>query len=69
MIDLSVFLSGQVGMALSLVLLAVLAVREVARVSTEPRWQALARTLTVAAAPIMIVFLITVTILMVEAFR
>jgi predicted thioesterase len=62
-------MNGQAGSALALLLLALLAIREIARVSSGPRWQALARALTVAATPIMIIFLATVAILIVQAFR
>jgi hypothetical protein len=62
-------MNGQVGIALALLLLTLLAIREVARVSAGPRWQALARALTIAATPIVIIFLATVAILIAEAFR
>jgi predicted thioesterase len=65
----TIFMNGQAGSALALLLLALLAIREIARVSSGPRWQALARALTVAATPIMIIFLATVAILIVQAFR
>ena len=61
--------NGQVGVALALLLLALLALREVARVSTGPRWKALARGLTVAAIPILIIFLTTAAIYIIQAFR
>ena len=67
--NLATFMSGQVGIAVSLLLLAMLAIREVARVSAGPRWQALARALTVAATPILIIFLATVATLIVQALR
>ena len=65
----TIFMNGQAGSALALLLLALLAIREIARVSTGPRWQALARALTVAATPILIIFLATVVLLIVQAFR
>ena len=61
--------NGQVGVALALLLLALLALSEVARVSAGPRWQALARALAVAATPILIIFIATVAINIFEAFR
>jgi hypothetical protein len=62
-------MNGQVGIVVALLLLALLAIREVARVSAGPRWQALARALTIAATPLVIIFLATVAILIAEAFR
>jgi hypothetical protein len=67
--SLATFMNGQVGIALALLLLTLLAIREVARVSAGPRWQALARALTIAATPLVIIFLATVAILIAEAFR
>jgi hypothetical protein len=67
--NLAVFMNGQVGIAVALLLLALLAIREVARVSSGPRWQALERALTIAATPILIIFLATVAILIVSAFQ
>ena len=61
--------NSQVGIAIALLLLALLVVREVARVSSGPRWKALARGLTVAATPILIIFLTTVAIYIIQAFR
>lgn len=61
--------NGQVGVAVALLLLALLALREVARVSAGPRWQALARALKVAATPILIIFMTTAAIYIIEAFR
>lgn len=69
MTNLVIFMNGQAGIAMALLLLTLLAIREIARVSTGPRWQALARALTVAATPLFIIFLATVAFLMVEAFR
>jgi hypothetical protein len=61
--------NSQVGIAIALLLLALLVVREVARVSSGPRWKALARGLTVAVTPILIIFLTTVAIYIIQAFR
>jgi hypothetical protein len=61
--------NSQLGIALALLLLALLAVREVARVSAGPRWKALARWLTVASIPILILFLMTAAIYIIQAFR
>ena len=69
MANLALFTNGQMGIAVALLLLAILALREVARVSSGPRWQALAQALTVAATPILIIFLATVVVLIVEAFK
>ena len=69
MTNLALFTNGQVGIAIALLLLAILALREVARVSSGRRWQALAQALTIAATPILIIFLATVAVLIVEAFK
>ena len=69
MTNLALLTNGQVGIAIALLLLAILALREVARVSSGRRWRALAQALTVAATPILIIFLATVTVLIVEAFK
>jgi hypothetical protein len=60
-------MNGQVGIAVALLLLALLALREIARVSSGPRWQALARALTVAITPVLIIFLVTVTVYIIQA--
>src|SRR5258708_31235999 len=65
--SLATFMNGQAGVAVALLLLALLAVREVARVSAGPRWQALARALTIAATPLVIIFLATVAVLFLAA--
>ncbi len=67
--NLATFMNGQAGIAVGLLLLALLAIREVARVSAGPRWHALARALTIAATPILIIFLASVAILLFEALR
>jgi hypothetical protein len=67
--NLANFMNAQAGIAVALLLLALLALREVARVSAGPRWQALARAVTIAATPILIIFLATVAILIVSAFQ
>jgi hypothetical protein len=67
--SLATFMSGRVGIAVALLLLVLLAIREVARVSAGPRWRALARAITIVATPLFIIFLATVAILIVEAFR
>jgi len=61
--------NSQAGIVVAVLLLALLAVREVARVSAGPRWQALARALTIAATPLAIIFLATVAVLIVQAFH
>ena len=61
--------NGQVGAAIALLLLGMLALREVARVSTGSRWRALARALTVAVTPVFIIFITTVAFYIVDAFR
>jgi hypothetical protein len=53
----------------ALLLLALLAIREIARVSADPRWRALARALNVAIVPPLIVFLTVVVLRIYEAFR
>ena len=60
-------MNGQVGIVVALLLLGLLALRELARVSSGPRWQALARALTVAITPVLIIFLMTVTIYIIQA--
>jgi hypothetical protein len=53
----------------ALVLLALLAIREIARVSDDPRWQALARALNIAIIPPLVVFLTVVVLRVYQAFR
>ncbi len=67
--NLADFMSGPVGVGVAALLLLVLAVREVARVSAGPRWQALTRALTVAATPLLILFLATAVVLIAEALK
>ena len=62
-------LAGYAGMiALALVLMALLIVREVARVSTSARWQMLARLLTIAIVPLLLIFLAAVTLRITNTF-
>ena len=67
--NLSLFMSGPAGIALGLLLLGLLAMREVAHVAAGPRWQALARALTIVVTPLLIIFLAAVVDLVIEAFR
>lgn len=67
--SLADLMQGRAGVAVALLLLALLAVREVARVSTGPRWQALVRAATVAATPLLIIFLAAVVTLIAGALR
>ena len=67
--NLSLFMNGPAGISLGILLLGLLALREVARVAAGPRWQALARALTIVATPILIIFLAAVADLLIEAFR
>ena len=67
--NLVVGLSGELGIAVSLLLLALLALREIARVSTGPHWEALARALTVAITPVLIIFLAAVAIYLIQALQ
>jgi hypothetical protein len=53
----------------ALILLALLAIREIARVSDDARWQALARALNVAIFPPLLVFLTVVVLRIYQAFR
>ncbi len=53
----------------ALVLLALLAIREIARVSDDPRLRALARALNIAIIPPLVVFLSVVVLRIYEAFR
>jgi len=63
------FLNGPAGVAVALVLLAMLAIRELARVSAKQRGRALARALTVAATPMLIIFLASVALLLAQSFH
>ena len=63
------FMNGPAGVVITLLLLAILAAREVARISGGRRRQALARALSVAATPLLVIFLAAVAILLVQAFR
>lgn len=63
------FLNGPAGVAVAVVLLAMLAIRELARVSARPRGRALARALTVAATPMLVIFLASVALLLAQSFR
>jgi hypothetical protein len=67
--NLSLFMNGPAGIALGILLLALLAMRELAQVAAGPRWLALARALTIVATPILIIFLAAVVDLVIEAFR
>ncbi len=60
---------GKVGIILALLLLVLLAILEVARVSVGPRWQALAQALTVAVTPLLVIYVATVIILIIRAFK
>jgi hypothetical protein len=53
----------------ALVLLALLATREIARVSDDPRLRGLALALNIAIIPPMVVFLTVVVLRLYEAFR
>ena len=53
----------------ALLLLALLAIRELARVSDDPRWRALARALNIAIVPPLVVFLAVVVLRLYQAFR
>ena len=69
MISPAFLLNGRAGIALALLLLALLAMRELARISSGPRAQALTRALTVAITPILIIFIVTVTLYIIQAFQ
>lgn len=63
------FAYGQGMIVIALLLLALLCLREVARVSTGPRWQTLTRILTVGITPLLIIFAATVAVRFVDAFQ
>jgi hypothetical protein len=67
--NLALFANGQAGIAVALLLLMLLAIRELASASAGPRWQALAHALNVAITPIFIIFLATLAILAVQTFH
>jgi len=60
--SLSQVIFGRAGVGVALLLLALLAVREAARVSGGPRAQALVRALTVAITPMLVIFVAAVVV-------
>ncbi len=56
-------------LALALLLLALLAIREVARVSSGPRWRTLARNLLFVIIPLLLVFFATVVVRIMAVVR
>jgi hypothetical protein len=62
-------LIAQIGVGVAVLLLALLAVREVARVSGGRRAQALTRALTVAITPVLVIFLAAVAVAIIAALH
>jgi hypothetical protein len=56
-------------LVLALLLLVLLALREVARVSVGPRWQEITHLLSVGIAPLLVIFIATVVVRVITALE